>query len=102
MALAFTVLKVISKHHGGRKLRLVKITFDAAYVNGTGYTVTPANVGLKTKIESMTGINLNGYQVAPALSGVNAILKAWKGNTEASNNEAGLDTLVGLANVWGY
>ena len=101
-ALSFTVINVISKGLGGRKVRLVTITFDAAYVNGTGYTVTPSDVNLKTNIKSVTAINLNGYQVAASISGNNAVLRAWKGNTEASTNEAGLDTLTGLAVVIGY
>ena len=101
-ALSFTVINVISKGLGGRKVRLVSITFDAAYVNGTGYTVTPSDLNLKTNIKSMTAMNLAGYQIQPAISGNNVILKAWKGNTEASTNEAGLNTLVGLAIAVGY
>ncbi len=101
-ALSFSVINVISKGLGGRKVRLVTITFDALYVNGTGYTVTPANCNLKTNIKSISAINLNGYQVSGSISGNNAVLRAWKGNTEASTNEAGLSALVGLAIVIGY
>ena len=101
-ALSFTVINVITKGLGGRKVRLVSITFDALYVNATGYTVTPSDVNLKTNIKSMTAINLNGYQVATSISGNNAVLRVWKGNTEASTNEAGLNALVGLAVVIGY
>lgn len=98
-ALSFSVTNVITKGLGGRKVRLVSVTFDALYVNGTGYTVTPGNCNLNTRIVSMTSMNLEGYQVSVEISGVNAVLKAWKGNTEAATNEAGLDTLVGVAMV---
>ena len=101
-ALSFSVINAISKGLGGRKVRLVTITFDALYVNGTGYTVTPGNCNLRTNIKSITAINLNGYQVSGSISGNNAVLRAWKGNTEASTNEAGLSGLGGIALVIGY
>lgn len=102
MALAFSVTNWNIKHGGGRKAKLVAITFDGDYANGTGWTVTPANLGFTTAIESMLPLNLAGYQIQPAISGVNAVLKAWKGNTEAGNSEAGLNTLVGLTLALGY
>lgn len=101
MALSFSVTGIPIKNSGGRRWRLVAITFDALYVNGTGWTVQPSDVQLTTKVEGMTAINVEGYQLSPAISGNNAVLKAWKGNTEAGNNEAGINGLVGLALVWG-
>ena len=103
MALGFSIKSVISKGLGGLKIRLVTITFDNAYVAATGYVITPANCKLK-KILSFGSINLPGYQVGVKTynsdGSVNVI--AYKGNTNSSDNESGLNTLVGIALVTGY
>lgn len=105
MALAFSV-KSPAKNLAGLRMRLVNITFDALYVNGTGYVITPANCKLKNKILSISSPRLAAFSVSPTLSGVNAVLKVYKGaagvDVEAATNEATLDTLVGMFTVWGY
>ncbi len=109
-ALTFTkVQNVITQRMGGMKLRIYDITLDASYVNGTGYSITPANVGLRTKILSLDVGNAAGFMASVSYSGVNAVLKFWKGSATASTilvecatNEAGLNTLVCRARAWGY
>lgn len=101
MALSFSTTKVNIKQAGGRRFRVVAVTFDANYVNGTGWTVNASDIGLNA-IEYAAPINVEGYQLSPAISGANAVFKAWKGNTEAGNGEAGLNGLVGLGLFIGY
>jgi hypothetical protein len=80
---------------------LVRITLDASYVNGTGYTITPANVALTTKIEGLYPMGVPGFQPSVALSGNNAVMRMWKTGAavstafaECATNEAGLNGLV--------
>jgi hypothetical protein len=100
--MALTISKKLpTENLHGLKLRLMTIVFDAAYVNGTGYAITAANCGLRN-ILSCGGVNLPGYQIAAIVNSDGTMtLKAYKGNTEASNNEAGLENLVGKFQVWG-
>lgn len=103
MALEFSVKNVISKGLGGMKIRLVTITFDNAYVAASGYTLAAADCKLR-KIVSLSALNLAGYQIAATAynSDGSATLKAYKGNTNSSDNEAGLNGLIGVALVMGY
>ena len=103
MALSFGTLTKPTKNLAGLKVRIVPITFDAAYVNADGYTVTALQCGLK-KILACPGMNIAGYQIAAtsyASDGASMVLRAYKGNTQAADNEAGLSTLVGRLIVWG-
>lgn len=99
--MALTITKIMpTKNIGGRKLRLVKIVFDAAYVALTGYLITKAQLGLN-KVEGASPMNLKGYQIAPEVTAAGLTLWSYKGNTASSDNEAGMDTLVGYMTVWG-
>lgn len=90
---------------GGKKVRRTDVTLDASYVNGTGYAITKAQLGLGSgdTIDlvypmspsvggfvpniaiTATGITLKMFKTGSALSGALA---------EAATNEAGLNTLV--------
>lgn len=105
MALTITK-KQPTKNLGGYKLRVVSITFDAAYVNATGYSITAAQCGLR-KILAFSPMVLGAYLVSPAIvaGNLSAVLKVYVGaagvNVEAATNEAGLNGLVGVFVVWG-
>lgn len=108
MALGIVVKDIkVGSQLRGVKPRLVKFTFDAAYVNGTGYNVTLANLKLKNRIVGMGGGMIVGaFMVHPSIVGVNVLnLKCYKGaagvNVECANNEAGLNGLIGWMTVWG-
>ncbi len=101
LALSFSTTNLNIKQAGGRRFRMSAITFDALYVNGTGWTVAASDVNLAA-IEHATPINLRGYQLEPTISGTGVVYRAYKGNTEASTNEAGLSGLIGLAFLIGY
>lgn len=103
MALSFAKTPVNIKDSGGRRFRMVSITFDAAYVNGTGYTIAPADLNFASKIESLILQGIGAYQFTTAVSGVNQVVKAYTGaNAEAANNEAGLNGLVAQGWAVGY
>lgn len=105
MSLAFSVTNVKSHGLGGLKVRLVRVTFDTDYAT-PGYTVTPANVNLHTKIIHCSSAVVGPYLISPTISGVNAVLQAFVGaagvNAEAAQGENGLDTLVGMFLILGY
>lgn len=109
-ALTFTKIQnVITQRMGGVKMRVYDITLDASYVIVTGYVITPANVGLRTKILELKPANVLGFMASTTYSGVNAILRWWKGSASASTiliecatNEAGLSGLVCRVTALGY
>jgi hypothetical protein len=93
---------------GGLHLRLVRITTDASYVNGTGYTVplTGANsVLLDTRICNIIGgEGLSGFK--PVWDATNNKLRFMKGaagvDAEAATNEATLSGAVFDVMVLGF
>lgn len=103
MAITFGAIKTLqTKGLGGIKIKIVPMTFDAAYVAATGYVVTAAQCGMK-KILFISASPI-GYQSSVksynADGSVN--LTMYKGNTNSSDNEAGLNTLLVNALVIGY
>ncbi len=90
---------------GGLKVRFYTITTDNAYVNGTGYTVTPANFKLDSKIFAIIGQEgLSGCK--PVWDNPNQKLRFFVGaagvDAEAANNLAALNGAVFDVMVWGY
>lgn len=104
MALTITK-KNFTKGLGGLKFRIVTITLDASYAT-PGYTITPAQCGLVSKILYMSSGVLGIYSASPTISGNNAILQMIVGaagvNAEAANDLAGLEGVVGTFLVVGY
>lgn len=104
-ALAFSVKNVISHGLGGIKIRLVTITLDTDYLT-PGYTITPTNCNLHTKILYMSSAVIGIYAASPTLSGNNAILQMIVGaagvNAEAADGLDGLTGQVGMFLVIGY
>ena len=104
MALAFSIRK-LPKRVGGLRARIVAITLDTDYAT-PGYTITPANVGLTSKIIYMSPAVIGIYSASPTISGVNAILQMIVGaagvNAEAADGLNGLDTQVGNFFILGW
>lgn len=108
--IAYTVKKAPTKAgDGGIRKRAGQIVFDNAYVNGTGYAITPATFGFPTAITALVIGNAKGYQ--PAWDGGTANgapqtgtshIFVYKGNTEAATNESGLNGLAASFFAWGY
>jgi hypothetical protein len=90
---------------GGMKIRMVTITFDNAYVNADGYTVTAADCKLKGILHCSPAV-IGAFMVSPEISGTGLVLTCYKGrsgtNVKCADNEAGLNGLVGQFDVWGY
>lgn len=108
MALAFSKTYINIRHADGYRFRIVDITLDGAYVNGTGYTITPGNVDLTTKIVGFLPGNALGFMMRGTTSGNNANLRCYKTGAavstilaECATNEAGLNGLVIQALVVG-
>lgn len=90
---------------GGLKIRFARITTDALYVNGTGYTVTPANFKLDTAISFLVGSEgLSGNK--PVWDSVNQKLRFMVGaagvDAEAATNLASLNGATFDVMVIGY
>jgi hypothetical protein len=89
----------------GLKFRFYRITTDGAYVNGTGYTVTPANFKLDTAIVYLdAGEGLSGFK--PVWDSPNQKLRFFKGaagvDAECANSEGGLNGALFDVMVVGY
>ena len=104
MALAFSVRK-LPKRVGGLRARIVTITLDTDYAT-PGYTITPANCGLTSKILYMSSAVIGIYSASPTISGVNAVLQMIVGaagvNAEAADGLNGLENQVGIFWVLGW
>jgi len=106
MALAFNTIHLAIKNTGGRKLKMVELTTDAAYVTN-GYPIAPSDVGL-TAIELVNpGGGTGGF--IPGWDQTNKKLKFYKtGATvstifvEAAASEAGLNGLKFPLLIVGY
>lgn len=90
---------------GGLHIRFVRITGDASYVSGTGYTIAVASVQLDTRIAFMIGSEgLSGFK--PVWDSTNSKLRFFKGaagvDVEAANNEAGLSGAVFDVLIFGF
>jgi len=90
---------------GGLKVRFIRLTTDASYVNGTGYTITPANCNLDTAIVFIDAPEgLSGFK--PVWDSPNQKLRFMKGaagvDVEAATNEATLGGALFDLMVWGY
>lgn len=90
---------------GGLKIRFARITTDANYVSGTGYTVTPGNFKLDTAISFLIGAEgLSGNK--PVWDSANQKLKFMVGaagvDVEAASSLASLNGATFDVMVIGY
>lgn len=104
MSLGVTVVRQHPRERGGLKRVIADLTFDAAYNNPGGYTLTPADFGLRA-IEQVHG-TVPGFVPAFSRSAGKLALYIETGNAgamaECADNQSGLDTVVGTFTVEGY
>jgi len=105
MALAITYVATPIKNAGGYKFRRARITTDASYVNGTGYTLAASDFGLNTIAGVDLGISDIGFGASWKQS--TGKMKCWKVGAagpmvECATNEATLNGAVFEADVVGY